>query len=838
MADRLSPYRRKRDACRTPEPSGQGGGAKPAGRPEPGGRFVVQEHDATRLHWDLRLERDGVLASWAVPRGIPRDPNDNRKAVRTEDHPLEYLDFEGEIPKGQYGAGTMRIFDRGTYECEKWWDDKVMVTFHGERVRGRYALFATGGDSRGGRSADRGRDWMIHRMDPPEDPDREPMPERLVPMLATLGELPADERGWAYEIKWDGVRALVQYEPGRLRIVSRNLNDVTAQYPEVGRLGRQLGAREVLLDGEIVAFDEEGHPSFERLQRRMHLTSDRQVRERQRSTPVVYMAFDLLHADGRSLLDLPYAERRERLEELGLKGPAWDTPSSHEGDGQAFLAATRDRGLEGIVAKRVDSPYRPGRRSAAWVKVKNLQRAELVIGGWMPGEGRRRARIGALLVGWWNGEGGLEYAGRVGTGFTEKELDRLLAELRPTQRDANPFARGRGARGAAWVEPALVCQVEFREWTRDGVLRAPSYRGLVERPAEELEPGPPGSAAAEAGASGGSDGSGGGGRAVGDEAAPQSGAPGDSVLGPLRPLQRGDLEATVDGRRLKLSNFHKVLYPSTGFTKGNLIEYYARVAPALLPHLHDRPLTLKRYPNGVEAEHFYEKQCPSHRPDWVTTARVRTEREGRNIDFCLANDLPTLVWLANLADIELHPSLSLAAPIEQPTAAAFDLDPGAPADIIDCCRVAVLLREMFDSLGLDCFPKTSGSKGMQVYVPLNADTTYDATKLFAKAVAELLEKQHPDTVVSRMTKSLRQGKVFVDWSQNDQHKTTVCVYSLRARERPTVSTPLMWDEVEEAAESGHAEQLVFEWDGVLERVDEHGDLFASVLAMVQELPSF
>jgi bifunctional non-homologous end joining protein LigD len=834
VADRLSSYRRKRDPARTPEPGAAPGTSKADARPggtdsaaggvgEPGGRFVIQEHDATRLHWDLRLERDGVLASWAVPRGIPQDPAENRKAVRTEDHPLDYLEFEGEIPKGEYGAGTMRIFDRGTYECEKWQDRKVMVTFHGERVRGRYALFATGDPARAGRGGGaEERDWMIHRMDPPADPDREPLPDRVVPMLATLGTLPEDDAGWAYEIKWDGVRALVYSEPGRLRIVSRNLNDVTSQYPEVVRLGRQLGARDALLDGEIVAFDSEGRPSFERLQGRMHLTSERQVRERQRSTPVVYMVFDVLHLDGRSLLDVPYRERRGLLEGLGLNGAAWDTPGSREGDGAAFLAASRERGLEGVMAKRLDSQYRPGRRSPAWVKVKNLQRARLVIGGWMPGEGRRNRRIGALLVGRRDDGGALEYAGRVGTGFTESELDRLLERLGPLESERNPFARGRGPRGARWTRPELECEVEFREWTRDGVLRAPSYQGLVEGADEGSAP--PASAR-----------DGGAGRKE-KEMDIETEAPGDPVLGPLRPLQRGDLEATVDGRRLKLSNFDKVLYPATGFTKGKLIEYYARIAPAVLPHLRDRPLTLKRYPNGVESAHFYEKQCPSHRPDWVNVAPIDTERERKRIDFCLANDLPTLVWLANLADIELHPSLSLAQRIECPTALAFDLDPGPPADVIDCCRVAVWLRELFSSIGLECFPKTSGSKGLQVYVPLNTDLTYDRTKPFAKAVAELLEKQHPETVVSRMTKSLREGKVFVDWSQNDQHKTTVCVYSLRARDRPTVSTPLSWDELQEALDAGDAAGLVFDFADVLARVDERGDLFASVLAIRQELP--
>jgi bifunctional non-homologous end joining protein LigD len=299
---------------------------------------------------------------------------------------------------------------------------------------------------------------------------------------------------------------------------------------------------------------------------------------------------------------------------------------------------------------------------------------------------------------------------------------------------------------------------------------------------------------------------------------------------------RTTVEVDVEGRRLSLSNLDKVLYPKVGFTKGQVIDYYTRVSPALLPHLRNRPLTLKRYPNGVEREFFYEKNCPSHRPDWVRTAPIYSRRNKGEVNYCVVEELPTMVWLANLADLELHPSLSLAEDIKRPTAMAFDLDPGAPATIVECAQVALWLREVFGALGLELFPKTSGSKGMQVYVPLNTDVTYDDTKPFAHGIAQMLEKQHPKAVVSQMKKELRRGKVFVDWSQNDEHKTTVCVYSLRAKERPTVSTPLTWDEVEEIHESGDPESAVYDSEDVLERVEEHGDLFEPVLELEQELP--
>ena len=293
----------------------------------------------------------------------------------------------------------------------------------------------------------------------------------------------------------------------------------------------------------------------------------------------------------------------------------------------------------------------------------------------------------------------------------------------------------------------------------------------------------------------------------------------------------------IEGKHLKLSNLDKVLYPEAGFTKGQVIDYFVRIAPVLLPHLHDRPLTMKRYPNGVNSEYFYEKNCPKHRPEWVQTARVWSSGNNKWMDYCMAEDLPTLVWAANLADLELHTSLSLAKDILRPTILAFDLDPGPPANIVQCCQVGLWIRDIFEHLGVKCFAKTSGSKGMQIYVPLNRAVTYDDTKSFAHAIARLLERRHPQAVVSDMKKAVRVGKVFVDWSQNDDHKTTICVYSLRARERPTASTPLKWEEVENCLKKGDARLLVFESDQVLERVKKYGDLFEPVLKLKQKLPA-
>ncbi len=811
----LDAYRAKRDFERTPEPEGPGPPCSDAAR------FVVQEHHARSLHWDLRLERDGVLASWAVPKGIPTDPRKDVLAVHTEDHPLQYLDFAGDIPRGEYGAGTMRIWDRGTYEPEKFRDGEVIATFHGERMRGRYALFRT-----------RGKNWMIHRMDPPLDPSAEPMPEQIEPMLARLAALPRDDEGWAFEVKWDGVRAVAFVDGGRVRLHSRNGRDITPRYPEVAGLGRALGARAAVLDGEVVAFDADGRPDFGRLQGRMHLASDAAVRRRMRDTPVAYVIFDLLWLEGHPLVGLPYDERRARLEELGLAGTAWQVPPSQHGDGEALLRASAQLGLEGIVAKRREGPYEPGRRSGSWLKVKNVHRQDFVVGGWLPGEGNRVGRVGALLVGYYDDDGKLRYAGRVGTGFTEAELLRLRDVLAPLAADTSPFEGRQPPRTSRYVRPELVAEVEFREWTHTGTLRAPAYKGLREDAdprdvvREQIDAPPAAEEVAGEGKSMPAPSLG------GDQAA-------EAIRSAARSRRRASerVEVELEGRTLSLSNLDKVLYPQAGFTKGEVIDYYARIAPVVLPHLRDRPLTLKRYPNGVEGGHFYEKQCPSHRPDWIRTEPVIARSENKTIDFCVVDDLPTLVWLANLADLELHPSLSRVRPIERPTVMAFDLDPGPPAAILECCQVALWLREVFDALGLQSFPKTSGSKGLQVYVPLNTpDVTYDHTKPLARAFAELLEKQHPELVVSRMTKSLREGKVLVDWSQNDEHKTTVGVWSLRARERPTVSTPLAWDEVERALAAGDPECLVFEAPAALERASR-GDPFAPVLELEQSLPS-
>src|SRR5215472_11096427 len=476
---RLGSYRAKRDFEETPEPPGPGDVPEAAASAATGEvlTFVVQEHHARRLHWDLRLERDGVFVSWALPRGVPEDPRRNHLAVHVEDHPLEYGQFEGEIPRGNYGAGQVSIWDRGTYETRKWRMDgpkaEVQVTLHGQRLEGRYVLFQTDD-----------RNWMIHRMDPPAD-GRETMPDRVLPMLARPASgIPDPDRGWAYEFKWDGARAIVFNDRGSVRVVSRTQEDLTRRYPELRGLAGALGSVGAVLDGEIIALAADGVPRFEELQQRIGLQSDADVRRKMKQVPVHFFAFDLLYLDGRRLSGLPYLERRERLVGLRLAGPAWQTPEHQVGHGAAMLEASRNAGLEGLVAKRVDSVYEEGHRSGAWLKVKNRLRQELVIGGWLEGEGKRIGLPGALLVGYREGDR-FVYAGRVGTGFTDETLAMLGRRLADLGRADSPFTGGRLPAGSHFVEPRLVGEFEFAEWTKAGQVRAGAFKGLR----EDVDPG-------------------------------------------------------------------------------------------------------------------------------------------------------------------------------------------------------------------------------------------------------------------------------------------------------------------------------------------------------------
>jgi bifunctional non-homologous end joining protein LigD len=465
---KLSAYRAKRDPKKTPEPMG-GTKKVAATKKSKLPTFVIQEHHARALHWDFRLERDGVLVSWALPKGLPMDPATNHLAVHVEDHPFDYGKFEGTIPKGEYGAGQVTIWDHGTYETIKWRTNEVMIVLHGRRASGKYVLFPTGD-----------KNWMIHRMDPlPEKIDV--MPEHVRPMLALAGELPKKDAGWAYEFKWDGVRALVYVDAGRVRAFTRNDKSLMSTFPELRDVGLHLGSRSAILDGEIVALDKDNRPSFSTLSKRLHVTSATEIQKLKVSIPASFFAFDVLYLEGHSLMSQTYDERRSALEALKLNGETYATPPSITNTaGSKVLDISRERGLEGVVIKRRASPYLPGSRAGDWIKVKNFFTQEVVIGGWTEGKGERDGSLGALLLGI-PSDDGLDYVGKVGTGFTAATRKELLGRLKPLARKSTPFSAPLSRAETAlahFVRPTLVGEVRFAEWTPDGNLRQPSWRGL------------------------------------------------------------------------------------------------------------------------------------------------------------------------------------------------------------------------------------------------------------------------------------------------------------------------------------------------------------------------
>lgn len=763
---RLREYERKRARGKTPEPFGAGRG--PADRPI----FVVQRHDARRLHYDFRLERDGALASWAVPKGVPLEPGQRHLAVHVEDHPLEYGTFEGEIPAGQYGAGTVEIWDRGTYELvEEKRDGGLTVRLHGERLSGTWTLVPA--------KLDRDeRNWLLIRKRDDSAPEPRKGRPFYEPMLATLVESVPTEAGWEYEIKWDGYRAVAGVAGGEAVLTSRRGNDLTERFSSVAKaIERAVRTPDCILDGEVCALDEHGRASFSVMQ--------------QGSGPLVYYAFDILEADGRPLFDLPLRERRERLRGLlDLRGETVRLSEAFD-DGVALYEAAKEQGLEGIVAKRSGSTYKPGKRTRDWLKVKTQGRQEFLIAGFTKGQGRRADRFGSLVLAVRRGDE-LEYVGNVGTGFTEDEIDKLLQKLRPLRRAAPPFHEvpkmPKVRKGdVVWVEPTLVAEVKFAQWTHDGRLRAPVYEGLRD----------------------------------------------DKEAADVHREAPLDNEIRRGKRTLKLSNLDKVFWPEEEITKGDLIAYYREIAPVLVPHLRDRPFTMKRYPDGWQGKHFFQKDAPSHMPDWIPTFSYRSTsrqtREKRTLRYALVNDELALLWMANMGCIDLNTWYSRADKPARPDWVLFDLDPSPDVGFPEVVRVALLVKDVLDALGLVGFPKTSGADGFHVLVPVQRRHTYDQTREFAEIVAGTLARLHRGLVTTEWSKAKRRG-VLIDANQNGEGKTIASVYSVRPQAGAPVSTPLRWEEVTE-----DLDPRSFTMEVVLGRVARDGDLFADVLTRRQRL---
>jgi bifunctional non-homologous end joining protein LigD len=582
-------------------------------------------------------------------------------------------------------------------------------------------------------------------------------------------------------VKWDGYRALAYLRGGEARLVSRNGNDLTARFPTVAKqLAQATKSPAAVLDGEVCALDEQGRPSFSAMQ------------QAKPGTPIVYETFDLLEVDGEPLVDLPLRERRARLEQLIDRRSTTVRLSDAFEDGDALYEAATAQHLEGIVAKRADSPYRQGKRTREWLKIKTHGRQEFVIAGYTKGQGRRTGRFGSLVLGVWRGDE-LSYVGNVGTGFTDRAIDELLAELRPLAQAESPFPvvpkmpKVRKA-DVVWVKPELVCEVEFVEWTHDGRLRAPSFQGLREdKPAREVHR---------------------------EEALPAE-------------LRKGK-------RVLKLSNLDKVFFPDDGITKGDLLAYYRAVAPVLLPHLKDRPFTMKRYPDGIEGGHFFQKDAPVHMPDWIPTREFEVStrespRRRRKIRAPLVNEELALLWMVNMGCIDLNTWYSRVDRPERPDFVLFDLDPAADAGFPEVVEVALLVKEVLDALGLAGLPKTSGSDGIHVLVPVERRYTYDQTREFAEIVAGTLARTHRGLVTTEWSKARRRG-VLIDANQNGEGKTIASAYSVRPHPGAPVSTPLRWDEVRDGLDP-----RAFGIEAVLARIERHGDLFEGVLTEKQSL---
>ncbi len=844
----LKEYSRKRKFDKTPEPKPE----IPAQRES--GRFYIQRHDATRLHYDFRLEFDGVLVSWAVPKGPSLEPLSKNLAVHVEDHPLDYGNFEGNIPKGNYGAGSVMLWDRGTFEligeesgAEQISRGDLKFHLHGEKLKGTFALVHMKGRGKG-------NDWLIIKKrdefavpgwdiegharsvltgrtqeeiakdlppvrapagkkraaakkrkaaKPDEDEESDPslvpgareaaMPDSITPMSAVLASRPPSGDRWLYEVKWDGIRAICFVRNGEVKIQSRRGNPVDRQFPELSVLPHFVKASSAIIDGEIAMLDPHGRSSFALIQPRISVTDPNSISHLARKTPAVLFAFDLLYADGYDLRGAPLTERKRLLRALLQPADRIHISDHFQTDGATMLEAARAQGLEGLMAKRADSVYEP-RRSDCWVKVKIVTQQEFAIVGFTQGE---REFFGALALGVYR-DGRLEYAGNVGTGFDQKMVEAIYRQLEPLIIPKSPLAASPDMpRKVTWVKPELVCEVKFSEWTRDGRLRAPVFLGLrIDVDARD--------------------------------AVAEIPAPDRTDL-----LTRGkkELSLTVDGRPLKFTNLDKVFYPAERYTKRDVINYYDAVAHLLVPHLAGRPLSLKRYPNGIEEQFFFQKDMPEHTPDWLRTVRIPSEHRGEPIRFVVADDRATLLYLANLGCIDQNPWMSRIESLDYPDWALIDLDPteGAPYELLT--EAAALVHSKLDQLGLSGYPKTTGGDGIHVYVPLEPRYTYEQVRTFAELLFHLVFAESPNLFTTpRSVSKRKKGRVYFDYLQISSGKTIAAPYVLRAYPGAPVATPLGWDEVNK-----HLSPKQFHLGNAVERFEQVGDLFRGVLENRQAL---
>ena len=825
LTRKLPEYEAKRDFRVTPEPAP--GAAREGAQPG----FVVHKHDATRLHYDVRLEMDGALASWSVPKGPSYDPSIKRLAIQTEDHPIEYGSFEGRIPDGEYGAGDSLIWDNGTVESvppgqlsQQRKKGHVVADFHGKKLRGQWHLVRTHGGAPGKSQ------WLMFKAkdgtekpgydviaERPESvvsgrvatrgPERSgklraprPAPEAILrgflpPMLATLvDEAPPGE--WHKEVKYDGYRALSALSNGRLAMLTRNGLDLAGRFPRVARALSRIVVGDAVIDGEVCVLDPEGVPRFELIQQG-------------RSEDAVLFAFDLLRLDGEDLRARPIEERQDLLRSvLSNAPPELRLAEQVPGDVPAALERMRERGMEGLILKAPRSPYEKG-RTRLWLKLKAQANQELAIIGWTPGKGNASGSLGALLLGVADGKGGYEFAGKVGTGFSSKQRSELKKQL---EKDARDTAAAKGAprmRDARWVDPRLVAQVRFTEWTHDGKLRHPAFQGLRadKKPEEAVRERP--------------------------APVPKAAATRTAKRAQPEPARKGPApDVASDAAAQKLTNPDRLLYPKDGITKADVAAYYDAVGPALLNAIRDRALTLVHWNQGIEKQSWFQQDLGAMAEDWMTVAETPARTKKGMVRHLVVNSPRGLRWLAQNSVLEIHAWHSRVQSLTQPDWVVFDLDPAEGKTIEQAVEVAQVLHGMFERLGLPSIPKTTGKRGLHIFVPLAPGHTYDDALAFALQVGETVAKQLPMVTLERSV-SKRGGRLYFDCMQNAYGKTVVAAWSPRGAPGAPVSTPLRWSEVKPGLDP---KQLNLRT--VPARLRKEGDLFAPALTQGVRLPRY
>ncbi len=781
-SDRLSAYRSKRAVERSPEPAGS---VAPRGTRV----FVVHKHAARQLHYDLRLEMDGVLESWAVPKGPSRDPKEKRLAVKVEDHPVEYAEFEDVIPAGNYGAGPMIIWDRGVWVplndvTEGFERGKLLFELRGYKLRGTWTLVKIKKGE---------KDWLlIKERDAlavegedafPQDsilsgltveqlgeghrPGRALMPQledlgatrgrvdlaAVTPMLAETGDAPFTRAGWLFELKYDGYRLLASVSDGEAQLVTRSGRDVTRAFPEIARALRHLPLDHLVVDGEVVVHDARGVPSFQRLQQRGRLQRPLEIQIAAAERPATLYLFDLLALDEFDLRPIGLAGRKQVLRDLlPTVGPLRYADHIEE-QGEAFFAEVRKLGLEGMVAKRGDAPYRGG-RSAHWLKIRAERTDDFVVVGFTAPRGSRGG-FGALHLGAFDGDT-LVYVGRVGSGFSAEQLTRVRETLAAHVRPSPPCSGGPEGPDHTWVEPVSVCEVRYKEVTDDGLLRQPVFLRFREDK-------PPGDCVL---------------RSVADGEMPPS----------------AGLVQTARVQDLQLTNTDKVFWPAEGYTKGDLLAYYRAIAPWILPYLRDRPLVMTRYPDGIEGKSFFQKDAPDFAPEWIRTERVWSEGSDRELRYFVCDDEASLLYVANLGTIPLHVWASRVGTLERPDWCILDLDP-KDAPFTSVIEVAQTVLALCESVNLPSFVKTSGSSGLHVLFPLGGRVTHEQSRLLGEVLARMVVQRLPDLATVARLPAQRDGKVYVDYLQNGHGKLLVAPFCVRPRPGAPVSMPLRWSEV-------------------------------------------